>query len=220
MVNPLSHLSPSSRPIPPKMGPRQTQPDTLTLTFRVTTAYITHTCSTVQPPHAHAARTYLSSFSQLFYGLDPLIYLSRPSLLFFYIIASHSRFASRFLQPSHCDYLFVWSLNPGLISLLLPFCPAFFVKGTSAVHPSSCRPRSGLLRPKKLKGRRAATRAPALKTVYFSLFFSLSLSDLSGVCARCGKSLSFEITFLSFCFPLITLSRHVATIGVVINEQL
>jgi len=105
MVYPLSHLS-FMTPYPSADGPRQTQPDTLTLTFRVTTAYITHTCSTVQPLHAHATRTYLSSFFSAFYGLDPLIYLSRPSLLFFYIIASHSRLPRSHLQPSHCDYLF------------------------------------------------------------------------------------------------------------------
>ena len=177
------------------------QPDTLTLTFRVTTAYITHTCSTVQSPHAHATRTYLSSLFLSFFtvSIRLSIYHARASFFTLSLLIPVSLLVS--CKPSHCDYLFRLVSKCGLISVLLPFCSAFLCKGRSAVHPSSCRPRSGLLRPKKLKVDGRPTRALALKIVYFlSLFFFLSLSDLSRVCARCGKSLSFEITFLFFLF--------------------
>ena len=176
------------------------QPDTLTLTFRVTTAYITHTCSTVQSPHAHATRTYLSSLFLSFFtvSIRLSIYHARASFFTLSLLIPVSLLVS--CKPSHCDYLFRLVSKCGLISVLLPFCPAFLCKGRSAVHPSSCRPRSGLLRPKKLKVDGRPTRALALKIVYFLFLFFLSLSDLSGVCARCGKSLSFEITFLFFLF--------------------
>ena len=47
----FASVSPLSCPLSLVAGLRRTWPCTLTLTFPVTTAYITHTCSTVQPPH-------------------------------------------------------------------------------------------------------------------------------------------------------------------------
>ena len=186
MVYPLSHLSPLSTP-PSTDGPRQMQPDTLTLTFRVTTAYITHTCSTVQSPHAHATRTYLSSLFLSFFtvSIRLSIYHARASFFTLSLLIPVSLVSCK---PSHCDYLFRLVSKCGLISVLLPFCPAFLCKGRSAVHPSSCRPRSGLLRPKKLKVDGRPTRALALKIVYFLSFFIISIRPFRRVRAVWQKS--------------------------------
>jgi len=200
----FSHLS-FMTPYPSTDGPRQTQPDTLTLTFRVTTAYITHTCSTVQPPHAHAPRTYLSSFFLSFLR-SRSAYLSITPESFFTL----SLLIPASLVSTTCSLLivitcFVSSPNRfvfGPVTIL----SCFFCKGTSSVHPSSCRHQFGLLRPKKLKVGGRSNPSVCFENRVFSSFFFLS-------CARgVAKVSRFEITFLSFCFPFIASSRHVATI--------
>jgi len=127
MAHLLSHLSPSY-PVSSMTGPRRTRPGAHTLKFPVTTTYITHTCSTVQPPTPtpHARTCF---FFLLFnvYALYPLIYRSCRSLLFYYIIASHSRRLSHFLICLHCAYPVCLDSYPGMILLLLFFSSFFCV---------------------------------------------------------------------------------------------
>jgi hypothetical protein len=80
------------------------------------------------------------SFFPAFYGLDPLIYLSRPSLFFL-----HYRFSFPRLSPvSTCNLLivltrFVSSLSPGLIRPCYHFVLLFLCEGRSAFLLSSVR---------------------------------------------------------------------------------
>jgi len=84
MPSPLPHRSSYITLRLSETGPRRTRPYTHTLTFPVTTAYITHTCSTVQHrmhvTHVHVF-FFLSFFPSSFYALYPLIYISRLSPL-------------------------------------------------------------------------------------------------------------------------------------------
>lgn len=115
----FSHLSSSITPHLSTDGPRRTQPDTHTLRFWVTTAYITHTCSTVRSPsHAHATRTYMSFVLQFFLrSRSAYLSISRSSPPFSYIIASH------FPSPSSFSSCNTFSLSPvlslSLITLVL-----------------------------------------------------------------------------------------------------
>jgi len=72
-----------------------------TLTLLVTTAYITHTCSTVQPPHTHVAPTYMALFFSLQRLRSLSAYLSIAPQPF---LSLHYRFT--FPPPSslhHCN---------------------------------------------------------------------------------------------------------------------
>ena len=113
---------PSSCPVTPVTGPRRTRPYTHTLTFPVTTAYITLTCSTVQPLHTHVTPTWPFSLPFNVCALYPLIYLSPRSRFFHYIIASHSPAFLALTLATFLNVLF-WFVDsyPGLILLLLLF---------------------------------------------------------------------------------------------------
>jgi len=71
---------------------------THTLTFPVTTAYITYTCSTVQPVHTHLAPTYMAlfPFSSTF-TLSIRLSIYRPAALSFITLSLHIPPPSRFI---------------------------------------------------------------------------------------------------------------------------
>jgi len=123
MPSPLPHRSSYITLRLSETGPRRTRPYTHTLTFPVTTAYITHTCSTVQHrmhvTHVHVFFSFLSSLHR--FTLSIRLSISRASALsLYYIIPSHL-FALSFATFLLNALLWLSTLTPGLILLLLFF---------------------------------------------------------------------------------------------------
>lgn len=152
----FASVSPLSCLVSPVTGPRRTRPYTHTLTFPVTTAYITHTCSAVQPLHTHShPRTWpFSSSLQRLRSLSAYLSIAR-SPFFHYIIASPSL---AFLALSFATFPNVFFLVCRLLPwldfasvIISVFC---MTAGRSFFFFQSCRYWFGLP-PKQLKEKTA-----------------------------------------------------------------
>lgn len=111
--------------------------------FPVTTTYITHTCSTVQPPHPRHAHVHVFFFSSTF-TLSIRLFIYRAAAFSFITLSPHIS------SPSSLSHLQPSSLCLSGFSRLLPwldFAPIFFplcslYKGGAFFY--SCRHWSGL----------------------------------------------------------------------------